>query len=116
MKIATKRIYEKYSPEDGVRILVDRLWPRGVSKAEARLDFWLKDVAPSPELRKWFAHDPEKWPEFKLKYISELRKNKKEVEALKAIVRKNKVVTLLYAAKDTEHNEALVLKDFLERR
>ncbi len=116
MKIATKRIYEKYSREDGVRILVDRLWPRGVSKAEARIDFWLKDVAPSPELRKWFAHDPKKWPEFKRKYVSELRKNDEHVEALKDIVWKNKIVTLLYAAKDTEHNEALVLQDFLEKR
>lgn len=110
--IKIKRIYEGSEKGDGKRILVDRLWPRGVSKEKADLDLWMKDIAPTTELRKWFGHDPKKWPEFKKRYKQELRKNKASVEEIKKIS-KGKTVTLLYGAKDEEHNEAVVLKDFL---
>lgn len=110
--IKLKRIYEDWSKEDGFRVLVDRLWPRGMSKTRARLDLWLKDMGPSTELRKWFNHDPNKWEEFKRKYIIELKDNS-SVEILKGIIKKEKIVTLLYAAKDVEHNEAIVIKEFL---
>jgi uncharacterized protein YeaO (DUF488 family) len=113
MKIALKRIYEKPAPSDGVRILVDRLWPRGVSKEKAKLDLWLKDIAPTTELRKWFGHDPKKWVSFQKKYKTELKKNKGPVSELKKIVKDSKTITILYAAKDEEHNEALVIKDFI---
>lgn len=110
--IKLKRIYEDWSKEDGFRVLVDRLWPRGMSKTRARLDLWLKDMGQSTELRKWFNHDPNKWEEFKRKYIIELKDNS-SVEILKGIIKKEKIVTLLYAAKDVEHNEAIVIKEFL---
>lgn len=113
MKIAIKRIYEEPVPGDGARILVDRLWPRGVSKERAKLDMWLKDIAPSTELREWFGHDPEKWVEFQKKYKIELANNKEPVAELKNIARQNKTVTLLYAAKDEEHNEAVVINNLL---
>lgn len=112
--IKLKRIYEEIENNDGVRILVDRLWPRGVSKESAKLDFWMKEVAPSTELRKWFGHDPEKWESFRDKYKEELMTNKEALEKLKEIVKKNKNVTLLFAAKDELHNEAIVLKEILE--
>ena len=113
MRIVIKRVYEKPAPSDGARILVDRLWPRGVSKERAKLDLWLKDIAPSTELRKWFGHDPEKWVEFQKKYKIELAENKESVAGLQKIVKQNKTVTLLYAAKDEEHNEAVVIKHFM---
>lgn len=113
MRIAIKRIYEEPVPGDGARILVDRLWPRGVSKERAKLDLWLKDIAPSAELREWFGHDPKKWIGFQKKYKIELANNEEPVAALKKIASQNKTVTLLYAAKDEEHNEAVVINNLL---
>ena len=111
MKIQIKRVYEKPDPKDGFRILVDRLWPRGLTKEKAAVDLWLKDIAPSTELRKWFGHDPEKWKEFQKKYLKELKENKEAVDTLKEHLKKG-TVTLLYAAKDEAHNEAEMLKDY----
>jgi uncharacterized protein YeaO (DUF488 family) len=111
MKIQLKRIYEEPDEKDGYRILVDRLWPRGVSKEKAHLDLWLKDIAPSTELRKWFNHDPDKWNQFQKKYLKELKENKEAVDTLKEHLKKG-TITLLYAAKDEAHNEAEVLKEY----
>ena len=111
--IKLKRIYEKPENADGFRVLVDRLWPRGISKERARLDLWLKDVAPSTELRKWFSHDPKKWTEFKKRYRRELSKNP-AFEELRSAAKKHKCVTLLFGAKDEERNEAAVLKEDIE--
>lgn len=111
--IKLKRIYEKAEKSDGYRILVDRLWPRGVSKEKAKLDLWLKDIAPSTELRQWFGHDPKKWPEFQKKYKAEIVANKEIFNQLKKIAKKEKQLTLLYAARDEEHNEAIVIKNLL---
>lgn len=112
--VKVKRAYDKYEKSDGIRILVDRLWPRGIKKEDAKIDDWMKDVAPSNELRKWFAHDPEKWNEFKKKYFDELKVKK---ELLKDIVKKDKTkLTLVYAAKDDEHNNAVALKEYLEKK
>ncbi len=108
MAIQTKRIYLSAAKADGFRVLVDRLWPRGVRKEDAHLDLWLKEVAPSTELRKWFNHEPEKWKEFCKKYKAELKGSAAMAELL-SLVRAHKAVTLLYAAKDEEHNEAIVL-------
>ncbi|HZJ95828.1 MAG TPA: DUF488 domain-containing protein [Thiopseudomonas sp.] len=110
MKINIKRVYAKPSDADGKRILIDRLWPRGLSKEKACVDLWLKDIAPSTELRKWFAHDPEKWDEFKARYLQELKANDEAVEALKDELSKGKV-TLVYGAKDEAHNDAVVLQE-----
>ncbi len=112
--IRIKRVYEKPEKEDGVRILVDRLWPRGLTKQEARVDLWLKDLGPSTELRKWFGHDPQKWKEFERKYRQELRTKRDLLEQIRVEAKKSNV-TLLYGARDTEHNEALVLEDYLEK-
>lgn len=112
--IVLKRVYESCSKEDGFRVLVDRLWARGLTKEKAHLDLWLKDVAPSTELRKWFDHDPEKWTEFKKRYKKEIEKNTEPVTLLKEKLKKGKL-TLLYGAKDEEHNEAIVLKEYLEK-
>jgi uncharacterized protein YeaO (DUF488 family) len=113
--VKTKRIYDPASPDDGRRILIDRLWPRGIKKEEAKIDEWLRDIAPSAELRKWFSHDPEKWQEFKNKYKKELKgKDKLELlEQLKKTAKKEKV-TVLFSAKDIAHNNAVVLKELLE--
>ncbi len=111
MEIKLKRVYEKPDEKDGFRILVDRLWPRGLTKEKAAVDLWLKNIAPTTELRKWFNHDPEKWKEFEKKYLKELQKNEETVSELRAHLKKS-VVTLLYGAKDEVHNEALVLKDY----
>ncbi len=109
--IKIKRIYETPAVEDGFRVLVDRLWPRGVSKEKAKIDLWLKDIAPSDQLREWFAHDPAKWEDFKRKYFKELDKKK---DLISQIPRKSKSdVTLLYAAKDDTHNNAQALKEYL---
>jgi uncharacterized protein YeaO (DUF488 family) len=109
-----KRVYEIKEAGDGVRILVDRLWPRGLRSAEAGIDEWMKDIAPSDELRKWFAHDPEKWPEFKRKYAEELSDPLKTA-LLKRLAKlaASGNVTLVYAAKDTEHNNARVLEELI---
>ncbi|MBS1736656.1 MAG: DUF488 domain-containing protein [Bacteroidetes bacterium] len=114
MKIKIKRVYETPEKEDGERILVDRLWPRGLTKQKAAVDIWLKEIGPSTQLRKWFAHDAAKWIGFQQKYIKELSSNINEVSILKAHI-KNGPVTLVYGARDQEHNEALVLKKWLEQ-
>lgn len=114
MKLSIKRAYEPAKKNDGIRILIDRLWPRGISKKKAKIDLWLKEIAPSTELRKWFSHDPKKWKEFKRRYIIELKKNKESIVTLRKTLKKDKV-TLIYAAKDEEHNNATVLKSFLEK-
>ncbi len=106
-----KRAYDPYSPDDGKRILVDRLWPRGLKKDEARVDEWLKDLAPSTELRKWFGHDPVKWAEFKKRYRQELSTKSDLVKRVKAEARKG-TVTLVFSAKDAEHSDAAFLKEF----
>ena len=111
--IKLKRVYEDPSPQDGLRVLVERLWPRGLSKERAAVDLWLKDVAPSPELRKWFGHDPARWEQFQKRYRQELREKKDAVRLLKQKEKKG-TVTLVYAARDEEHNGALVLKLFLQ--
>ncbi len=113
MKVEIKRVYEDPSRADGTRILVDRLWPRGLSKERARVDLWLKDIAPSTALRKWFSHDPRKWTEFKARYRQEL---KSEVDLLDLLKKKaaQGPITLLYGAKDEVHNEAVVLRSLLE--
>lgn len=108
-----KRVYEPAAPEDGLRILVDRIWPRGMRKEAAALDYWLKDIAPSTELRKWFDHRPERWSEFKRKYLAELAKNPAAKEARD--LTKKRHVTLLYSAHDMEHNQALVLAAYLRK-
>jgi uncharacterized protein YeaO (DUF488 family) len=113
--IRLKRVYEKPSRIDGSRILIDRLWPRGLTKERAAVTLWLKDVAPSTELRKWFGHAPARWKQFQARYQKELREKKDALELLK---RKSTAhtVTLVYAARDEQHNEALVLKRVLEGR
>lgn len=114
--VRIKRVYVEPSPGDGVRILVDRVWPRGVSKEQARLDAWRKELAPSTELRKWFGHDPKKWDDFRTRYRLELRRPEQN-QAIQELARlaRTKTVTLLYGAADTEHNQALVLKELLEQ-
>lgn len=109
-----KRIYDEPADDDGYRVLVDRLWPRGVSKEDAQLDEWMKEITPSPELRKWFDHDPDKFEEFKKRYKHELASKDEPVEKLLDLAG-DQTVTLLYAAKDETHNHAIVLKEFLER-
>jgi uncharacterized protein YeaO (DUF488 family) len=113
--IQLKRVYEKPSRKDGLRVLVDRLWPRGLTKERAAVDLWLKDVAPSTELRQWFGHDPARWKEFQSRYRMEL-KEKKDALALLKQKGKDHTLTLLYGARDEEHNEALVLKKILDGR
>jgi uncharacterized protein YeaO (DUF488 family) len=109
-----KRIYDSASSEDGKRILIDRLWPRGMKKEEATIDEWLKDIAPSDELRKWFSHDPSKYREFKKRYIKELEKKSDLLQRIKNEAKKE-TVTLLFSAKDAEHNNATVLKEVLSQ-
>lgn len=113
MKIAIKRVYEEPSAADGTRILVDHLWPRGLSKEAAAVSLWLKDIAPSTELREWFGHDPAKWAEFKKRYTAELRQNHEAMAALSRYAKTEKV-TLVYAARDEQHNNALVLLEYLQ--
>ena len=113
MKIHLKRVYESPADKDGLRVLVDRLWPRGLKKADAAVDLWLRAIAPSPELRKWFGHDPDKWVEFRRRYRSELTDKADEIATLRERGGRG-VVTLLYGARDEVHNHALVLKDFMD--
>lgn len=115
MTIKLKRIYNKPQEHDGVRILVERLWPRGLSKNDAAVDLWLKDLAPSTELRKWFGHDPSKWNEFKKRYFAELENSRESVNELIGIMGKGDV-TLAYASKDEEHNNSVALKEYVENR
>ncbi len=111
--IRIKRVYEAPNKQDGKRILIDRLWPRGLTKEKAKVDAWLKDIAPSTELRKWFNHDSQKWPEFQKRYCKELDDNT-SVDELRNQLSKGPA-TLIYGAKDTEHNDAVVLKNYLEK-
>jgi uncharacterized protein YeaO (DUF488 family) len=117
LTIALKRAYDKPAKGDGFRALVDRLWPRGVTKERLRIDLWAKALAPSTALRKWFGHDPEKWPEFRRRYKSELSSAaaKQLARELLEAAARDRTLTLVYAAKDSEHNEAVVLRDYLER-
>jgi uncharacterized protein YeaO (DUF488 family) len=113
--LKVKRVYEKYNENDGCRVLVDRLWPRGLSKEEAHIDLWVKDIAPTTELRAWFGHDLNKWDEFKKRYYHELEENKAAVFLVMEQINKSDV-TLVYGAKDEEHNNAIVLRDYLEKK
>lgn len=113
-QFVAKRIYESVSTDDGYRVLVDRLWPRGMSKERAALDEWAKDIAPSTELRKWLAHDPAKYAEFTAKYIDEIKQNSEESAMIKGW-RMHDKVTLLYGARDESHNEATVLRNYLAK-
>ncbi|MEN6615450.1 MAG: DUF488 domain-containing protein [Syntrophorhabdus sp.] len=112
--IAIKRIYEEPSDDDGYRILVDRLWPRGLSREKARIDLWIKDIAPSDTLRKWFSHDPGKWTEFKKRYFAELDGKPKMIEEINQA--RNDKITLLYGAKDEHHNNAVALKQYITEK
>ena len=111
-RVRIKRIYQEADPSDGVRVLVDRVWPRGFTKERARVDHWMKALGPSAELRKWFAHDPARWDAFRERYFAELAEAQ-EVEPLRRLVRGG-VVTLVYSARDEEQNQAVVLREFLE--
>lgn len=115
MPIYLKRVYEKPSSNDGYRVLVDGLWPRGLSKDAAKIDIWLKQIAPTANLRTWFGHDPKKWTQFKTRYSRELDKNMEDLTTLVAKARKGRV-TLLFAAKDEKHNNATALKAYLARK
>jgi uncharacterized protein YeaO (DUF488 family) len=113
--IKLKRAYEPASKVDGLRILVERLWPRGVTKKKAAIDLWLKTLAPTPELREWYGHDPAKWPQFQKRYRAEL-KGQADVVALLQCLAEDRVVTFIYAASDQERNSAVLLKQAVERR
>jgi len=110
--VKTKRIYEPFSVSDGYRILVDRLWPRGMKKEDAHIDVWLKDIAPSTELRQWFHAEPGRWAQFRAKYLDELKKSN-AVDQLIAYINEHETVTLLYSVKDEEHNHALIIRDLI---
>lgn len=112
MNIDVKRVYEQPGKNEGIRVLVDRVWPRGIKKEHAGIDLWLRDIAPSTALRKWFAHDAEKWPAFKTRYFKELQHNGAAVAQLLALTRKGKV-TLVYGAKNTEFNNAVALREYI---
>jgi uncharacterized protein YeaO (DUF488 family) len=113
--VRIKRIYEPASPEDGARLLVDRVWPRGITKEAAALTMWIKEVAPSTALRKWFGHDPQRWPEFHRRYLDELVANAPAVDRVRGYVEAGRT-TLLYAAHDPAHNNAVVLADYLRNQ
>jgi uncharacterized protein YeaO (DUF488 family) len=115
MAIRLKRVYEPAAAADGCRILVDRLWPRGLSKRKARVDLWIKDAAPSPGLRRWFGHEADRWPEFKRRYAAELKARPEGVAPILARARRGRV-TFLFAARDPRRNNAAALKQYLERR
>jgi len=115
VSIGLRRAYDRPGRNDGTRVLVDRVWPRGVGKEALGVDLWLRDVAPSTELRKWFGHDPEKWDEFKRRYFRELERSPEGLDELLDLARKGRV-TLVFGAKDTQHNNAVALKEFIERR
>ena len=113
--IKLKRVYEKEDPDDGVRYLIERLWPRGVKKTSLRIDGWLKDAGPSTELRKWFSHDPAKWQEFRRRYFAELDRSPDAWAPIRDAARHG-TVTLLYSSHDTEHNNAVALKEYVEHK
>ena len=114
MNVRIKRVYAEPDENDGKRILVDRLWPRGLTKEKAKVHLWLKDVSPTTELRRWFGHDPKRWPQFKIRYTEELKTQAVPLMMLKKEV-SQKTATLLYGSKDDEHNEAIVLLELLQR-
>jgi len=114
-RIWLRRAYESPTRNDGYRVLVDRLWPRGVSRDDAAIDEWMKDLAPSDELRKWFGHDPERWEEFRERYRAELADHEDQLSHLLELI-ENGRVTIVYGAKDTKHNNAVVLREVLEQR
>ena len=111
--VKIKRVYDKPSKDDGFRVLIDGLWPRGLSKDKARIDLWLKEIAVSPELRKWFSHDPDKWPEFKKRFRAELNEKKDSVDMLMDKAKGKNVVTLLFGSKEEKYNNAVVLQEYL---
>ena len=111
--IKVKRVYDDPSAEDGIRILVDRLWPRGLKKEAAKLDDWLKEIAPSDELRKWFGHDPDRWEEFKARYFHELERQNEAINKIREKA-SSSTITLLFAARDETHNNAVALREYLE--
>ncbi len=113
MPLRIKRIYEPASPDDGIRILVDRIWPRGISRGDARLDDWIKELAPTDELRKWYGHEDDRWREFRERYLGELKEHREQARKISEVARED-TVTLLFAAKDEEHNNAVVLRQYLE--
>jgi uncharacterized protein YeaO (DUF488 family) len=113
MSFKIKRAYEKPARSDGCRVLVDRMWPRGVSKAQAKIGRWCKEIAPSTALRKWFAHDPARWLEFKRRYFAELDAQRETLDELRKLAT-GRTVTLVFGASDTEHNQAAALKEYLE--
>jgi uncharacterized protein YeaO (DUF488 family) len=113
MTILLKRAYEPPAPEDGTRVLVERLWPRGLSKERAAVDLWLRDLAPSPDLRRWFGHDPAKWDEFRHRYREELRAQPEALERLRRLAGGR--VTFVYAARDTERNSAVLLREVVDQ-
>jgi uncharacterized protein YeaO (DUF488 family) len=113
--LVLKRAYEKAAPDDGIRFLVERLWPRGIKKGDLRIDAWLKDLAPSNSLRRWFAHDPKKWSEFQHRYFAELDSHPEACEQIHSAARRGRV-TLVYSAHDTEHNNAVALREYLTAR
>ena len=115
MGMKIKRVYDKPAKSDGYRVLIDRIWPRGLTKSDARIDEWLKEIAPSTGLRKWFNHDPAKWEQFKKKYAAELKEHREELEKLARESRK-RTVTFVFGAKDTAHSNAMALKEYLERK
>lgn len=115
MAIQVKRAYDPPAPSDGSRVLVDRIWPRGIAKEDLKIDAWLKDVAPSTGLRKWFGHDPDKWDEFRQRYARELEERQDAIEQILAKARAGRV-TLVFGARDVEHSNAAALKEYLERR
>ncbi|WP_442954859.1 DUF488 domain-containing protein [Pelomicrobium sp.] len=108
-----RRVYDPPREEDGLRVLVDRLWPRGLSKEAARVDLWLKDIAPSDALRKWYGHEPSRWDEFRRRYFAELEAHRERLEELRQQARRGRV-TLLFGARDEEHNNAVALRQYLE--
>jgi uncharacterized protein YeaO (DUF488 family) len=113
MAVKLKRVYLKPEKSDGCRILVDGLWPRGLTKSKAKVDHWLRDIAPSNELRKWYAHDPKRWPEFKRRYAVELKRDKDAVKELKVLLRQHRTVTFLFSSKEEKLNNATALKAYL---
>ena len=114
-RVRLKRAYEPAARDDGARVLVDRVWPRGVSKQRARLTAWMPEIAPTTALRKWFGHEPERWPQFRRRYHAELRANRDALTDLRALM-KDGPVTLVYGARDEEHNQAVALAEFLRAR
>jgi uncharacterized protein YeaO (DUF488 family) len=115
ISIRIKRVYDPSSPQDGLRILVDRLWPRGLSKEKAKVDLWLREIAPSNELRKWYGHEPDKWTEFKKKYLKEIEEKKAEFELLRKKARQG-TVTFLFSSREEKLNNAAALKEFVESK